>query len=115
MVFADPDLTHQIIYNLVDNAVKFANNGGYIELKVVKFGKKAYVSVKNSGMGIPEKDLPFVFDRFYKTDSSRGLDRKGVGLGLYIAKTVLNLQDEDIVVKSVEGEYCEFVFTLKAV
>jgi signal transduction histidine kinase len=115
MVFADPDLTHQIIYNLVDNAVKFANNGGYIELKVAKLGKKAYVSVKNSGMGIPEKDLPFVFDRFYKTDSSRGLDRKGVGLGLYIAKTVLNLQDEDIVVKSVEGEYCEFVFTLKAV
>jgi signal transduction histidine kinase len=115
MVSADPDLTHQIIYNLVDNAVKFANNGGYIEIKVVSQGKKVYVSVKNSGMGIPQQDLPYVFDRFFKTDKSRSQDRKGVGLGLYIAKTVLNLQNEDIVVKSVEGQYCEFVFTLKAV
>lgn len=114
MVYADPDLTHQIIYNLVDNAVKFSNVGGYIEIKVASRGKKVYVSVKNSGMGIPQHDLPYVFDQFYKTDKSRSRDRKGVGLGLYIAKTVLNIQDEDIVVKSVEGEYCEFVFTLKA-
>lgn len=114
MVYADPDLTHQIIYNLVDNAVKFSNVGGYIEIKVASRGKRVYVSVKNSGMGIPTNDLPYVFDQFYKTDKSRSKDRKGVGLGLYIAKTVLNLQDQDIVVKSIEGEYCEFVFTLQA-
>jgi signal transduction histidine kinase len=65
-------------------------------------------------MGIPQQELPFVFNRFFKTDKSRSFDRKGVGLGLYIAKTVLNLQNEDIVVKSVEGEFCEFVFTLRS-
>lgn len=112
MVSADPDLTHQIIYNLVDNAVKFSNQGGYIQINAVSKGKNVYVGVKNSGMGIPEKDLPYVFDRFYKTDKSRSRDRKGVGLGLYIVKTVLNMQGQDITVKSIEGEYCEFVFTL---
>jgi signal transduction histidine kinase len=98
-----------------DNAVKFANPGGFLELNVVSQDNKVYVGVKNSGMGIPANDLPYVFDRFYKTDKSRSQDRKGVGLGLYIVKTVLNMQGEDIVVKSVEGEFCEFVFTLKDV
>lgn len=115
MVSADPDLTHQIIYNLVDNAVKFSDQGGYIQINVAAKGKKVYVGVKNSGMGIPAKDLPYVFDRFYKTDKSRSKDRKGVGLGLYIVKAVLNMQEQDITVKSVEGEYCEFVFTLKQI
>jgi signal transduction histidine kinase len=115
MVSADFDLTYQIVYNLVDNAVKFAGKDGYIEINIAAKGKKVYVSVKNSGMGIPESDLPYVFDRFYKTDKSRSNDKKGVGLGLYIVKTVLNMQDQDIVVKSVEGEYCEFVFTLKEI
>jgi len=112
MVTSDFDITYQIVYNLVDNAVKFANDGGFIEINLAAKGKKVYISVKNSGMGIPENDLPYVFDRFYKTDKSRSRDRKGVGLGLYIVKTVLNMQGQDIVVKSVEGEFCEFVFTL---
>jgi signal transduction histidine kinase len=112
MVTADFDLTYQIVYNLVDNAVKFANQNGYIEINVATKSKKIYVSVKNSGIGIPAKELPFVFDRFYKTDKSRSRDRKGFGLGLYIVKKVLNEQGHDIVVKSVEGEFCEFVFTL---
>ena len=114
-VVADADFTHQIIYNLVDNAVKFASVGGYIEINVVTRDKKVFVGVKNSGMGIPSSDIPFVFDRFYKTDKSRSTDRKGVGLGLYIVKSILNKQGEDIVVKSVEGESCEFVFTLQRV
>ena len=113
-VLADADLTHQIIYNLVDNAVKFANPGGTLEITVAEHDQRVYVGVKNTGMGIPAGELPYVFDRFYKTDKSRSLDRKGVGLGLYIVKTVLNKQGEDITVKSVEGEYCEFVFTLRA-
>lgn len=111
-VRADRDLTHQIVYNLVDNAVKFANEGGYLEINVAPHGKKVFMGVKNSGMGISTADLPYVFDRFYKTDKSRSRDRKGVGLGLYIVKTVLNMQGEDIAVKSVEGDYCEFVFSL---
>lgn len=115
MVFSDPDLTHQIIYNLVDNAVKFANPGGYLEINVVARDKKVFIGIKNSGMGIPADELPYVFDRFYKTDKSRSQDRKGVGLGLYIVKTVLNMQGEDISVKSVEGKFCEFMFTLKEV
>lgn len=115
VVCADSDLTHQIIYNLVDNAVKFANPGGFLELNVASKDEKVYVGVKNSGMGIPADELPYVFDRFYKTDKSRSQDRKGVGLGLYIVKTVLNMQGEDIVAKSVEGEFCEFVFTLREV
>lgn len=110
--FADPDIIHQVIYNLVDNAIKFSDTGGYLEVNVAGTGDKIYVGVKNSGMGIPAEDLPYVFDRFYKTDKSRSSDRKGVGLGLYIVKTVLNMQEQDISVKSVEGEYCEFVFTL---
>jgi Signal transduction histidine kinase len=114
-VHADFDMTYQTVYNLVDNAVKFANQGGFIEINIAAKGKKVYVSVKNSGMGIPEADLPYVFDRFYKTDKSRSRDRKGVGLGLYIVKTVLNMQGEDITVKSVEGQFCEFVFTLREV
>lgn len=114
-VFADFDLTYQIVYNLIDNAVKFANGGGCIKINVAAKNRKVYLSVKNSGMGIPASELPYVFDRFYKTDKSRSRDHKGVGLGLYIVKSVLNMQGEDIVVKSVEGEYCEFVFTLKEV
>lgn len=112
-VFADFDLTYQIVYNLIDNAVKFSNNNGFVEINIAPEKKKIYVGIKNSGMGIPEADLPYVFDRFYKTDKSRSRDRKGVGLGLYIVKSVLNKQGQDIVVRSVEGEYCEFVFTLK--
>lgn len=111
-VTADPDITYQIIYNLIENAVKFSNKGGFIEINVVQKDKKVFISVKNSGMGIPANELPYVFERFYKTDKSRGLDRKGVGLGLYIVKSVLNRMGQDIVVRSVEGEFCEFVFTL---
>jgi signal transduction histidine kinase len=115
MVNADPDLTHQILYNLIDNAVKFADNNGYIEINFASVNQKVFVGIKNSGMGIPSQDLPFVFDRFYKTDKSRSKDKKGLGLGLYIVKSILNLQGEDIVVKSEEGKYCEFVLTLKKV
>jgi signal transduction histidine kinase len=73
------------------------------------------VSVRNDGQGIIKEDLPFVFDRFYKSDKSRGLDKTGVGLGLYIVKTIIDSHGEEIWVNSVYGEYCEFVFTLTAV
>ena len=115
MVEADEDLIHQVIYNLTDNAVKFVNDGGYIEFNYTSDNNNTYVSVKNSGQGLSREEITKVFDRFYKTDRSRGLDKNGVGLGLYIVRTIVNMHGGDIIVKSVEGEYCEFVFSLPIV
>ncbi|MPM62515.1 Sensor protein SrrB [bioreactor metagenome] len=114
-VFADPDAIHQVVYNLCDNAVKFSKPGGQLSLNIHEKDKKVFFSVKNTGIGIPPEDLPFVFDRFFKSDKSRGLDKTGVGLGLYIVKTILDSHGEEIWVKSEYGEYCEFVFTLSRV
>lgn len=112
-VTADKDAIYQALYNLVDNAIKFAREGGLIRLSV-KYGEagKVFVKVYNEGDGIPAADLPYVFDRFYKSDKSRGLDKNGVGLGLYIVKTILEAQGETITVRSDPGENCEFTFTL---
>ena len=112
MVDADPDLMHQVIYNLTENAVKFAADGGYLEFGFSKDSNRTYVSVKNSGEGLSKEEIPRIFDRFYKTDKSRGLDKNGVGLGLYIVRSIINLHGGDIIVKSVPGEYVEFVFSL---
>ena len=70
------------------------------------------IGVKNSGEGLSKEEIPRVFDRFYKTDRSRGLDKNGVGLGLYIVRSIVNLHGGEVIVKSVQGEYCEFLFTL---
>ena len=77
-----------------------------------RYNGKAYVSVKDIGETIPPDDLPFIFDRFHKSDRSRSMDKSGVGLGLYLVKTIINSHDEDIAVKSEDG-VTEFVFTLK--
>ena len=111
-VRADKELIHQVVYNLVDNAVKFANDGGTISFSVHAEGGKAYISVRNTGDGIVKEEISRVFDRFYKTDRSRSMNKEGVGLGLYIVKSVVNLHGGDIIVKSQKGEYCEFVFSL---
>ncbi len=113
MVFADRDAIHQVLYNLCDNAVKFSKVGGLYRVRIVEQNKKVHVSVYNEGQGIPESEIAYVFDRFYKSDKSRGLDKTGVGLGLYIVKTIIDAHDEDIWVKSAYGKYCEFVFTLQ--
>lgn len=111
-VRADKDLLHQVVYNLVDNAVKFAGEGGTISFAVKTEGGRAYVGVRNTGDGIVKEEISRVFDRFYKTDRSRSMNKEGVGLGLYIVKSVINLHGGDIIVKSQKGEYCEFVFSL---
>ncbi len=112
IVTTDSDLIHQVIFNLVDNAIKYTPENGTISVKNVLEGNTAKLYIRNTGTGIPEKDLPFIFDRFYKVDKSRGTDKKGTGLGLYLVKTILSLLGGQITVKSTEGSYCEFVITL---
>ncbi|MBO4413918.1 MAG: HAMP domain-containing histidine kinase [Clostridia bacterium] len=113
-VNADHDAVHQILYNICDNAVKFSREGGKYRVRITREKEKVSVSVYNEGDGIPESDLPRVFDRFYKADRSRGMDRSGTGLGMYIAKSIIDAHGEDIRVDSVYGKYCEFTFTLTA-
>ena len=110
-VVADPDSITQVLYNLLDNAMKFAEPGSRVTVSLWKQGGKAYVSVKNRGETIPPDDLPLIFDRFHKSDRSRSRDRDGVGLGLYLVKSILDAHNEDIAVTSSEG-LTEFVFTL---
>lgn len=111
-VSADSDAIHQVLYNLIDNAVKFTKEEGLLRVSLKYNGKKVQVKVYNEGQGIPQEDLDHVFDRFYKADKSRGIDRTGVGLGLYIVKTIIVSHGEQITVDSAEGEWCDFTFTL---
>ncbi len=115
MVQADHDAIYQILYNLCDNAIKFSKEGGVYRITITErtdIKNKVQVSVYNSGQGIAADDLPFVFERFYKGDKSRGLDKKGAGLGLYIAKTIIAAHSEEIWVTSEQGKDCQFNFTL---
>lgn len=113
IVHADRDAIYQILYNICDNAVKFSYEGGLYKVSVGIQGKKAIISVYNEGQGIPAEDMPYVFDRFYKSDKSRGLDKTGTGLGLYIAKTIVEAHGEKIKVSSEQGKFCKFEFTLE--
>lgn len=111
---ADADSITQVIYNLMDNAVKFCQQGGTLGLKIQPEDKKIFVSVSNTGLTIPENELSRIFDRFHKTDKSRGIDRDGVGLGLYIVKTIICSHGEDISVTSRDG-LTVFTFSLPVV
>ena len=111
LVYADPDLIHQVVYNLLDNAIKFSAEGSTMGLSITAKGGKAHVAVRNHGDTIPPDELAMIFDRFHKSDKSRSVDREGVGLGLYIVKTILNNHKENISVTSQDG-VTEFVFTL---
>lgn len=111
---ADADSIAQVVYNLVDNAVKFANDGGDLALSVRQEGAKAYVTVKNTGPVIPAAELSLIFERFHKLDKSRSMDPGGVGLGLYIVKTIIGAHGQEIWVESHDGETA-FTFTLPVV
>lgn len=114
-VFADKDAIHQVVYNLCHNAIKFATEGGKLAIRITySDNKKVRISVFNEGQKIPDEDMQLIFDRFYKSDKSRGLDKSGVGLGLYISKTIIDAHDESIFVESKEGIGTEFYFTLKS-
>ena len=111
---ASQDAVTQVIYNLIDNAVKFCPQGGLLELRIREGGNKAYISVANAGETIPPEELPLVFDRFHKLDKSRSQNRDGWGLGLYIVKTLVVSHGEDISVTSRDGK-TEFTFTMPLV
>jgi len=111
MVWGDPDGITQVCYNLLDNAAKFARPDSSLSVRVEKKDTKARISVTNLGQTIPAEELPLLFDRFHKADYSRSEDREGVGLGLYIVKTILGNLKEDITVTS-EDEVTTFTFTL---
>ena len=111
-VVADKDSIQRVLINLVDNAIKFAQVGGFIDIRTGVQDQKAYVSIQNSGEGIDEEDIKHIFDRFYKSDKSRSLDKTGVGLGLYIVKSIIQAHKEKIWAESELGEFTRFNFTL---
>lgn len=113
-VNADMDLIQQVIYNLTENAVKFVNAGGYISYGFRAEDGMVTVVIRNSGDGLKKSEIGKVFDRFYKTDESRGKDKTGVGLGLSIVRSIIKLHDGWIQVRSKTGEYTEFEFAVSA-
>jgi len=111
-VDGDPDLIHQVVYNLFENAVKFVDVGGYIKVTLTDLADRTVLEIKNSGHGIEPEELVHIFERFYKTDKSRSQDKNGMGLGLYIVKTIMRLHGGDITAQSVVDEYCSFTLWL---
>ena len=113
-VLGDKDMIIQVLYNLLENAAKFAHKGSTLYFGVTDRNRRAVVTVRNIGDTIPPEELPLLFERFHKTDKSRGEDRDGVGLGLYIVKTILKRHKEEIYVSSRNG-LTEFSFALRIV
>ncbi len=111
-VYGDADMIHQAIYNLVENASKFTNEGGDISVKAKTTKDELEIAITNTGDGIPPEQIGFIFERFYKTDESRSYDKKGLGLGLYLVRSILRQHGGDITAESKVGEYTTFRFTL---
>ncbi len=112
MVNADMERIQQVLYNLTDNAIKFSHHDSVIKIETNLRNSKLFVSVKDTGVGIPKEDLKLIWTRFYKSDSSRGKDKKGTGLGLSIVKEIIAAHNENINVISTPGEGSEFIFSL---
>lgn len=111
-VNADIGKIQQVLYNLLDNAIKFSHHDSVIRIETSEKKHKLFVSVKDSGIGIPKDDLKMIWERFYKSDLSRGKDKKGTGLGLSIVKEIIASHGEHINVISTEGVGTEFIFSL---
>ena len=112
MVKADMGKIQQVLYNLLDNAIKFSNDHSSIEVETTIKYEKVFISVKDHGTGIPKESQKKIWERFYKTDTSRGKDKRGTGLGLAIVKEIIQTHDEHINVISTEGVGTEFIFSL---
>lgn len=115
LVRADMGKIQQVLYNLLDNAIKFSHENSSIKIETTEKKNKLYVSVKDYGIGIPKDELKLVWDRFYKSDASRGKDKKGTGLGLSITKEIIHSHGENINVVSTLDAGSEFIFTLPIV
>lgn len=111
-VNADMGKIQQVLYNLIDNAIKFSDTNSSIYVETSVKNEKAFISVKDTGVGIPKESIPKIWDRFYKSDQSRGKDKKGTGLGLAITREVIQAHNENINVISTEGVGTEFIFSL---
>ena len=111
-VNADMGKIQQVLYNLLDNAIKFSHHDSAIKIEITEKRSKIFVSVKDRGIGIPKDNLKLIWDRFYKSDLSRGKDKKGTGLGLSITKEIIHAHGEHINVISTEGVGTEFIFSL---
>lgn len=112
MVHADEGLLHQVLYNLIDNAVKFTPAGGEINVRTEKENGGTTFYIRNYGKGVPQEEIGRIFERFYKVDKSRSYDVKSTGLGLYIVKSIVEMHSGKVGADSKEGEYTEFYFTL---
>ncbi len=112
LVEADMGKIQQVLYNLMDNAIKFSHANSKIKVSTEEKGEKVFVSVKDYGIGIPKDSIKKIWERFYKTDVSRGKDKKGTGLGLSITKEIIQAHNENINVISTEGVGTEFIFSL---
>ncbi|HWT73274.1 MAG TPA: HAMP domain-containing sensor histidine kinase [Mobilitalea sp.] len=111
-VDADMGKIQQVLYNLIDNAIKFSHNNSKIKVSTEEKGDKVFVSVRDYGIGIPRDSIKKIWERFYKTDTSRGKDKRGTGLGLSITKEIIQAHNENINVISTEGVGSEFIFSL---
>lgn len=109
---ADMDKIQRVVYNLIDNAIKFSHADSVITVETTVKNEKIFVAVKDTGIGIPKESLGKIWERFYKTDLSRGKDKKGTGLGLAIVKEIIQSHQENINVISTEGVGTEFIFSL---
>jgi len=113
MVDADMGKIQQVLYNLIDNAIKFSHSNSTIKVTTTEKADKIFISVKDYGVGIPKESIKKIWERFYKIDSSRGKDKKGTGLGLSITKEIIQSHGENINVISTEGVGTEFIFSLR--
>ena len=111
-VSADMSKIQQVLYNLIDNALKFSHPESAVTIETTEKNEKIFVSVKDTGIGIPKDSIRKIWERFYKTDLSRGKDKKGTGLGLSIVREIVQAHGEHINVISTEGVGTEFIFTL---
>ena len=97
---------------MIDNAIKFTNEKGTISFEINNFNNFVQFKIRNTGEGIPEKDLPFVFERFYKTDKARSIIKDSTGLGLHLANAIISIHGGKISVQSKQDSYTEFAFVL---
>ena len=112
IVRADMNAVRQVLTNLIENAIKFTNHGGLLKVSLASERSEVRISVYNTGCGISDEDKQMIFERFYKADKSRSLNREGTGIGLYIVKDILSRHGKSISVQSREGEFAEFSFKL---